>query len=332
MSRCARLSLPGRPGMDIQIPFGLRDADILHISEVDRGLDCNCICPECKKPLIARKGSIREQHFAHSGSHSAEFCGGGLETALHSYAKRIIDDARYLMIPGFEARLPFKYLGEAVVIEPKRVEFSRVTTEEKMIFGRRRVDVVGYWPEGRLLIEIHVTNRVRGKKLTEVRQSDEYMIEIDVPRDALFLSASHGSGSLKEFILDSLENKRWIHHPEGEKLREKLFREAKQRPLDLRPVDLVEQPPLARRVERPVESPIRSSGGHVPSRYDRSPEDYVRNLYQFSSGITATDEMKNRMIRALYMAGNITDRDIALSETLGCSLRSLVDAALEPPA
>lgn len=314
--------------MDIQIPFGLRGEDFLHISEVDRGRDCNCICPECKKPLVARKGRIREAHFAHSASNSAEFCGGGLETALHKYAKRIIDDARYLQLPGFVARLPFGYVGAAAVIAPKRIEFSRVTTEEQMIFGRRKVDVVGYWPEGRVLIEIHVTHRVRGKKLTEVRQSDEYMLEIDVPRNMLFSSASHGVGSLREFILDGLENKRWIHHPEGEKIREKLRRETGPRPLKLREADSEIRPLPVQRVE----PPIRSSGGHVPSRYDWSPEDYVRNLYQFSSGIAATDEMKNRMIRALYMAGNITDQDIALSETLGCSLRSLVDAALQSSA
>ncbi|MFA4968067.1 MAG: competence protein CoiA family protein [Sulfuritalea sp.] len=311
--------------MDIQIPFGLRGDDLLHISEVDRGRDCNCICPECKKPLVARKGLIREPHFAHSASNDTDFCGGGLETSLHKYAKRIIDDARYLQLPGFVAQLPFRYVGAAAVIEPKRIEFSRVTTEEQMIFGRRRVDVVGYWPEGRLLIEIHVTHRVRGKKLTEVRQSDEYMLEIDVPRDMLFSSVSHGGGSLRELILDGIENKRWIHHPEGEKIREKLRREADPRPLKLGEADSEIRPLPVRHVE----SPIRSSGGHVPSRYDWSPEDYVRNLYQFSSGIAATDEMKNRMILALYMAGNITDQDIALSETLGCSLRSLVDAALQ---
>lgn len=314
--------------MDIHIPFGLRGDDLLHISEVDRGKDCNCICPECKSSLVAKKGSIREAHFAHSASNSAASCGGGLETALHRYAKRIIDDAGYMQLPGFVARAPFGHLDAAAVIEPKRVAFSRVTTEEQMNFGRRRVDVVGYWPEGRLLMEIHVTHRVRGKKLTEVRQSDEYMLEIDVPQNMLFSSASHGGGSLREFILDGLDNKKWIHHPEGEKLREKLRREANRRSFKLREADSEIRPPPVRQFE----PPIRSTGGHVPSRYDWSPEDYVRNLYQFSSGITATDEMKNRMIRALYMAGNITDQDITLSETLGCSLRSLVDAALEPPA
>jgi hypothetical protein len=40
----------------IKLPFGLNRSGVLaHISEVEKGKKCGCICPACKSPLIARK-------------------------------------------------------------------------------------------------------------------------------------------------------------------------------------------------------------------------------------------------------------------------------------
>lgn len=50
------------------IPFGMKQPGhlLVDVSEVDRGKNCNCICPSCKTPLIARQGDIKEWHFAHA--------------------------------------------------------------------------------------------------------------------------------------------------------------------------------------------------------------------------------------------------------------------------
>ena len=56
--------------MDIRNPFGLRNGKIVMIEDIsieERGLQCNCVCPNCKEPLIARLGEINRHHFAHSG-------------------------------------------------------------------------------------------------------------------------------------------------------------------------------------------------------------------------------------------------------------------------
>lgn len=47
--------------------FGLREGEILHISEVtmkESGKAYNCIYPQCKEALIAKKGSKNMHHFA----------------------------------------------------------------------------------------------------------------------------------------------------------------------------------------------------------------------------------------------------------------------------
>lgn len=39
------------------IPFDSREnQDSLDITEVSRGIDCNCICPACKTDLLAKQG------------------------------------------------------------------------------------------------------------------------------------------------------------------------------------------------------------------------------------------------------------------------------------
>lgn len=56
--------------MYIKNPFGLRNGKIVMIEDIsndERGLNCNCLCPNCKEPLIARMGDVYCHHFAHSG-------------------------------------------------------------------------------------------------------------------------------------------------------------------------------------------------------------------------------------------------------------------------
>ncbi len=68
-----------------KIPYGERDGDLLHISEVERGLKCNCVCPVCKSPLVARKGPKVKQHFGH---YPGANCSA--ETVLHQLGKRLL--------------------------------------------------------------------------------------------------------------------------------------------------------------------------------------------------------------------------------------------------
>ncbi len=55
---------------EVKNPFGLRNGvhiTVNDLSETERGLACNCVCPLCKDPFEARLGNIRIHHFAHSG-------------------------------------------------------------------------------------------------------------------------------------------------------------------------------------------------------------------------------------------------------------------------
>ena len=62
------------------IPFGLqRESGLfLDITEVSRGIDCNCICPACKTDLLAKQGEVKLWHFSHSTAVAGD-CDGLME-------------------------------------------------------------------------------------------------------------------------------------------------------------------------------------------------------------------------------------------------------------
>src|SRR5258707_9534186 len=100
---------------DIKLPFGLKDGAIVHISEAKQGLACGCVCPSCKEPLVARKGSVTIHHFAH---HKGTDCAKGVETALHLASKRILVDRRVMTLPA--VHIQFDSHREPLLLAPER--------------------------------------------------------------------------------------------------------------------------------------------------------------------------------------------------------------------
>jgi hypothetical protein len=50
-------------------PFGMRNNEIIVISDLtreERGLKCNCLCPQCGGKLEAKMGNIKVYHFSHT--------------------------------------------------------------------------------------------------------------------------------------------------------------------------------------------------------------------------------------------------------------------------
>jgi len=75
----------------MKIPFGLHKETnrFMGIDEVKNGLQCGCICPECKMRLKARHGEENEHHFAHHDAAEVE-CNYSYWVSIRSMAKQII--------------------------------------------------------------------------------------------------------------------------------------------------------------------------------------------------------------------------------------------------
>ena len=127
--------------------FGERpDGSIAHISEVPRGTQCNCKCPDCGAPLVARKGDVKDHHFGHHNSGNERPCRTGPETALHKFAKEVLARRLHLFLPtldltegedrwvGFEGR---NYNFDSALLENRLGASSRtlLSVKETGIFS-----------------------------------------------------------------------------------------------------------------------------------------------------------------------------------------------------
>lgn len=196
-----------------QIPFGRRpDGRLVEVGQVERGLACNCICPGCGERLLAKKGEVKVQHFAHL---SGSACATGAETALHLAAKQLIADERWLALPPLRvevARLDFEfgwYRPNQVYGRGQRWTFDRVALE--LAVGEIRPDVVGFIGEAPHAVEILVTHQVDAEKRSVFGRLSLPSIEIDLSK---MVGKIFTFDALSAAVQASVDNKKWLYHPQ----------------------------------------------------------------------------------------------------------------------
>lgn len=169
---------------------------LVNIEHVKRGLACQCTCFECGEGVIARKGEIKEHHFAHASNKAS--CTINPESVLHKYAKEVILGSMGLMLPAI----------------PDSDNEAAWWTFEKLLpefsLGLIRPDLIGYIDGEPILIEIAVTHFIDAEKLKHIETFKSKCIEIDL--SPLLKSDIAIPGiEAKKFILENLNNRRWIY-------------------------------------------------------------------------------------------------------------------------
>lgn len=155
----------------IKLPFGLKDGTIVHISEVARGKDCNCVCPFCRQTLIAKKGDKKTEHFSHSNENDK--CDCSYESILHLGAKKILLEKKRLYCPEVILKFEDK---EWEINKDQVVKFDRVVDEEQ--FKNIRPDILAYKQNKPLIVEICVTHPVDPDKISIIKENGISAIEI----------------------------------------------------------------------------------------------------------------------------------------------------------
>ena len=70
----------------LKLPYGDRHGVLVHASQTERGLACECVCVECGDRLVAKRGQKTRPHFAHYTSE--RHCDG--ESLLHRLGKLLL--------------------------------------------------------------------------------------------------------------------------------------------------------------------------------------------------------------------------------------------------
>lgn len=203
--------------MPLKLPFGLKGERIVNIHEVGAGLKCDCRCPACLQPLVAKKGGRMVHHFAH---HRGSDCGSGLETALHYQAKKILERRKRIVLPPV-------YLPNGVkpFFPACELQFDALWLERRM--NRMVPDLVVRKGGKRLLIEIAVTHTCEEYKIRRIRQNGWAALEVDLLSlvDAM---SREGTGLEEEAIEQRLVyetgHKRWLFNPKRNAVEMKIKR------------------------------------------------------------------------------------------------------------
>jgi len=208
---------------EVKIAWGLgADGVMRHISEVNKGKACDCICPSvtCSSPLIANQGSKKAHYFSHK-AHTG--CGG--ESALHLAAKQVLEDSAsenlHLILPEIHGTYSSTDMaGETVEKALVQVpNFQMVKAQQEVKLNNDLIaDVVSQSTKGEsLAVEIFVTNakdEVGERKYSAV---DVNAIEIDLS----ILPWNVDRNELKVFVLKTA-NRRWLHCRNKSQLEKKL--------------------------------------------------------------------------------------------------------------
>tara|TARA_Y100000296_G_scaffold76653_1_gene97484 strand:- start:5124 stop:6215 length:1092 start_codon:yes stop_codon:yes gene_type:complete len=208
------------------IPFGLHvpSASLTDVGSVEKGVQCDCICPSCKTPLIARQGEIKEWHFAHQSRSTEQEteapCEYSLAVSLRLMIKQLFEEGAVFYLPEykktFTVPIPgcFKPYQKTVTISQEaKVQFDNVVIEyrkEEVLF-----DLVLTKGKHKLFVYITYKGRPFPEKLIHHEQQDA-IVEFNVL--ALFNAFSEVKmGQYKEilatFLASSVEGKKWRNHP-----------------------------------------------------------------------------------------------------------------------
>jgi len=157
---------------------------IVEVSEVDGGLDCNCVCPNCGKDLVAAQGKKTEWYFRH---HENTDCNTGPEKGIQALAKEILTANSRIKLPEIGT---IKY--EKPQADKKSLFFSFVPEVSAQIDGEN------------LYFDIKVNPD--DDKTDSYKDEAQKSVEIDLT-DYVYTSKDE----LRKDILSNPSNKKIIH-------------------------------------------------------------------------------------------------------------------------
>lgn len=177
--------------------------ELVHISTVKSGLACNCRCPKCGEPLIARKGKIKVWHFAHVNAD----CQGACQTSLHILVKDVISECEYIILDG------------------KRYPIDEVYLEKSE--GDYIPDVTIISNGVKYHIEVYVTHKVDDLKILKLFDKGITTFEIDLSK----IDRDIDKEFLRKFLTDTFDEDDYmsLDDIEKNKLNEEDFVEIKTR-------------------------------------------------------------------------------------------------------
>ena len=202
---------------DSAIPLGERDGHMFRAYEVENGLRCGCVCPGCRKPLVAaNQGQKRFPYFRHE---ELEGCANGRAEGVRRAAVQLIAQRKKLLLPRFSDVATL--LAETGRVFNRDICFDAVEVQADEV--ERFVDLDDLrahaliLSKGRqLVVRIKVTARQEHERNKRLRAMNLSSIEIDLHH--LSDAEINDAAIFEQAVLCDPISRKWIRSLRGELL------------------------------------------------------------------------------------------------------------------
>lgn len=204
----------------LQLPFAKRilDGKLVSPDELPRGAACDCLCPGCGNPVIAKKGTEREWHFAHA---KGEACYSGYEVSVHELAKQLLRAANLLLLPAFNVHATaHDAFGHRVhEMEPVCEEdvIPVLNAGSSRIVGDVTPDVTCDTGTCQYLVEVTVFHSLADHKRARIEATGLPSVHIDLSE----FKVMQATRDRLEAALADPSKRHWIFHPDAEQARQR---------------------------------------------------------------------------------------------------------------
>ncbi len=191
--------------------YALKEGKLVSIEQVERGRDCNCICPSCKSQLVARKGDVRIPHFAHYKNNS---CGTGYQTSLHLLAKELINERKMIMLPPVYCDIFYENPNreEGYCFKNKEIKEGKLLENVTVYLETKEngiiPDIIIQYGDYKLYVEIYVTHKVDAEKKQIVKDNDISMMEINLSKENRLISREE----LSKYLFEDASKSTWVNN------------------------------------------------------------------------------------------------------------------------
>ena len=202
---------------DSAIALGERDGLMFRAYEVDNGLRCGCVCPGCRKPLVAaNQGQKRFPYFSHE---ELEGCANGRAEGVRRAAVQVIALRGKLLLPGFSDAATFvaesgRVFTRDICFDPVEVQADEV--ERFVDLDDLRAHALILSKGRQLVVRIKVTARQEHERNKRLREMNLSSIEIDLYH--LSDAEINDAVIFEQAVLCDPINRKWIRSLRGDLL------------------------------------------------------------------------------------------------------------------
>lgn len=171
-----------------------RKGRMVHVDSVPNGLNCQCVCPCCKEPLVARQGKSGER--AHGFAHHSKDRMANLEicymVVLYKLAEQIVQESKKIKAPS--------YYG---IFQETTLEFVDVQIDNRYDRNDKQPDIIANTVDNKqYIIEFNFDYKVQRKK--DIDYNDVSCLQIDLYGQSL--------DTIEHFLMNSTENRKWVNN------------------------------------------------------------------------------------------------------------------------